>query len=256
MEALFIVVFVLLIVLSFLFKSSKTKGGIFPKWKGEVCATRKGEIGEMIVGSNLGDNITSEKYVINDLLLFSEGRSYQIDHLVIRKTGIFVVETKNYSGLIYGDDKRKEWTQVLNYGKMKNKFYNPILQNKSKIYALSKIIGRKDCFISIICFPEAEIMTNFNEKVGSISDMRKWLNQDMDEILTSTEIDNFYQRLIDCKNNPKLTNEKHVDNIYRLQRRIANNICPRCVKILMLREGKYGSFYGCSGYPYCKFVKK
>ena len=238
--SIFILVFVLLIALFFYLKLPKTKG----------------KIGEMKVRLNLGGNITNEKYVINDLLLLSEGKSHQIDHLIIRKTGIFVIETKNYSGLIYGDDKRKDWTQVLNYGKTKNKFYNPILQNKSHIYALSKIIGRKDCFISIICFPKAEIMTNFNEKVGSISDMRRWLNQDMDEILTSTEVENIYQKIINYKNNPKLTNEEHIDNIYRLQQNIANNICPRCGKTLVLREGKYGSFYGCSGYPNCKFVKK
>jgi len=244
----FIIVFVLLIVLIFFLKSSKREGEISPK--------RKGEIGEMIVGLNLGGNITNEKYVINDLLLLYEGKSHQIDHLIIRKTGIFVIETKNYSGLIYGDDKCKEWTQVLNYGKMKNKFYSPILQNKSHIYALSKIIGRKDCFISIIVFPKADIMTYFNEKVGSISDMKRWLKQDRDEILTSSEVEEIYQKLIDYKNNPKLTNEEHIDNIYRLRQSVESNICPRCGKTLVLREGKYGSFYGCSGYPYCKFVKK
>ena len=139
---------------------------------------------------------------------------------------------------------------------MKTKFYNPILQNKSKIYALSKIIGRKDCFISIIVFPKANIMTYFNERVGSISDMKKWLKQERAEILTSSEVEKIYQTLIDYKNNPQLTNKEHIGNIYKLQQSIENNICPRCGKILVLREGKYGSFYGCSGYPYCKFVKK
>jgi len=236
----FIIVFVLLIILTFFLKSPKTKGAI----------------GELRVKLNLGGDIPNEKYVINDLLLLHEGKSHQIDHLIISKTGIFVIETKNYSGLIYGDDKHIEWTQVLNYGKTKNKFYNPILQNKSKIYALSKIIGRKDCFISIIVFPKATIMTYFNERVGSISDMKKWIKQERVEIFTSLEVEKNYKTLIDYKNNPQLTNKEHIGNIYKLQQNIENNICPRCGKILVLREGKYGSFYGCNGYPYCKFVKK
>lgn len=235
----FIIIFTLLIVFIFFLKSPKTKGAI----------------GELRVRLNLGNNIPNEKYVINDLLILHEGKSHQIDHLIIRKTGVFIIETKNYAGLIYGDDKRKEWTQVLNYGKIKHKFYNPVLQNKSHIYTLSKIIGRKDCFISIIVFPKADIMTYFNERVGSISDMKRWLKQDRDEILTSSEIDGIYQKLIDYKNNPKITNKEHIDNIYRLRDNIENNICPRCGKTLVLRQGRYNPFYGCSGYPYCKFVK-
>ena len=150
---------------------------------------------------------------------------------------------------------QKKWTQVLAYGREKYQFYNPILQNKSHIYALSRIVGRKDCFVSIIVFPKADIMTYFDAYVGSISDMKRWLKQDRAEILTVTEIERIYTQLIDYKNNPQLTNEQHIDNIYNLRRSIENNICPRCGKNLVMREGKYGSFYGCSGYPYCKFIK-
>lgn len=236
----FLIFLILLIVLIFFLKTPKTKG----------------KIGEYRVKLNLGNDIPNEKYIINDLLLLYQGKSTQIDHLIIKTTGVFVIETKNYSGLIYGNDNHKKWTQVLNYGKAKNKFYNPILQNKSHIYTLSKIIGRKDCFISIIVFPKAHIMTSFKERVGSISDMQKWLNEDSEEILNSSEVEDIYQTLIEYKNNPILTEEKHIENIYKLKQDIANNICPRCGKTLILREGKYGSFYGCSGYPYCRFIRK
>src|SRR5690606_33022993 len=102
---------------------------------------------------NLGRNILNEKYVIHDLLLYNAGKSSQIGHLIIKKTGIFVIETKNYSGRIYGGDNQKYWTQVLAYGNEKHKLYNPIFQNKSHINTLSKIIDRRDCFVSIIVFP-------------------------------------------------------------------------------------------------------
>lgn len=32
-------------------------------------------------------------------------------------------------------------------------------------------------------------------------------------------------------------------------------ICPACGGLLMLRKGKFGMFYGCSGYPACRFTK-
>lgn len=216
----------------------------------------KGDLGELRVKLSLGKDIQSEKYVINDLLILVDSKSHQIDHLIVRKSGIFVIETKNFSGQIYGQENQKEWTQVLAYGQEKHRFYNPILQNRSHIYALSKIIGRNDCFISIIVFPKADIMTKFDSYVGSISDMKRWLNQDRQEVFTSTEVEKIYAQLVEFKNYPRLTNKQHIENIHTLQRKIENNICPRCGKELIIRNGKFGTFYGCSGYPSCKFMKK
>lgn len=241
MEAIVVIIIVILFVIVIrFFKSPKTKG----------------VVGELLVELNLGRDIPNEKYIINDLLLYNDSKSYQIDHIIIRKTGIFVIETKNYSGQIFGQVNQKQWTQVLAYGREKHRFYNPLLQNKSHIYALSKIVGAKDCFVSIIVFPKADIMTYFDAYVGSISDMKRWLKQDREEILTATEVQEIYTRLIYYKKKPQLTNKQHIANIYNLRQSIENNICPRCGKKLVMRKGKYGSFYGCSGYPYCKFIKK
>lgn len=86
-----------------------------------------GSEGERIVGRFIGETIPGLQYVINNLILeVEEGKTSQIDHIVINKRGIFVIETKNYSGMIYGTENQLEWTQVLNYGKVKNHFYNPI----------------------------------------------------------------------------------------------------------------------------------
>lgn len=32
--------------------------------------------------------------------------------------------------------------------------------------------------------------------------------------------------------------------------------CPRCSGVLLLRNGNYGKFFGCSHYPDCRFTKK
>ena len=66
---------------------------------------------------------------------------------------MYVVESKNYSGNIYGDGKRREWLQYA--GKKKYKFYSPILQNQGHIHALR---GQLDAiapnlqYLSIIVF--------------------------------------------------------------------------------------------------------
>ena len=58
------------------------------------------------------------------------GDTSEIDLLYITQKGIFVIESKNYSGWIFGDEKSTNWTASLPNGQ-KNRFYNPILQNKT-----------------------------------------------------------------------------------------------------------------------------
>ena len=62
----------------------------------------------------------------------------QVDIVVATKVGIIVIEIKDYSGWIFGKGYQNEWTQVLAYGKSKQKFYNPIMQNNGHIEALKK----------------------------------------------------------------------------------------------------------------------
>lgn len=83
----------------------------------------RGKRGENKVSSAIGNTIENEQYVINNLILVNDGKSVQIDHIVINPRGIFVIETKNYSGEIYGSESQREWSQVLAYGKVKNKLY-------------------------------------------------------------------------------------------------------------------------------------
>ena len=217
--------------------------------------TGKGVWGEFQVKLVLGKNKPNQKYVINNLMIVNEGKSSQIDHLIINRTGIFVIETKNYSGRIYGNEDQREWTQVLQYGKVKNKFYNPIMQNRTHIYALSKIIGRSDCFVSIIVFPKAHLMTNTATDVGYIGNIRRRYKQQTKEIFAVEEMNSIYVKLLEFKKNPRVSTRDHVKEIRQMKANIDNNICPRCGKSLVLRKGQYGNFYGCSNYPKCKFIK-
>lgn len=115
--------------------------------------TSKGEFGENVVAQILGDTIVGEQYVINDILFCNKaGQSCQIDHIFINKFGIWVIETKNYSGYIYGNENQREWTQTLAFGNEKNKFYNPIKQNATHIYHLSKYLKVKNIFQNIVVF--------------------------------------------------------------------------------------------------------
>ncbi len=77
------------------------------------------------------------KAIFHDLYLQKKnGEFSQIDIVVATPQGLLVIEVKDYSGWLFGNEKQRYWTQVLNYGKEKYRFYNPIMQNAGHIKAL------------------------------------------------------------------------------------------------------------------------
>ncbi|MFZ4105455.1 nuclease-related domain-containing protein [Flavobacterium sp.] len=121
----------------------------------------KGIIGEKTVSSILYLLDKSNYKIINNIVLKYGNSTTQIDHIVLSDFGIFVVETKNYKGWIFGNENSEYWTQVL--FKRKEKFYNPIRQNSSHIRALKTYLsGYPNLeYISIIVFSSrAEIKVN------------------------------------------------------------------------------------------------
>lgn len=72
---------------------------------------------------------------------------------MITSNGIFCIETKNYSGLIFGSEKDEKWTQCLRHDK-KSYFYNPLKQNKSHIFHLKKLLDNKYNVYSLIVFTQ------------------------------------------------------------------------------------------------------
>ena len=77
------------------------------------------------------------KAIFHDLYVQRKNGFYsQIDLVVATPQGLVVIEVKDYSGWIFGNERQKYWTQLLNFGKEKYRFYNPILQNEGHIKAL------------------------------------------------------------------------------------------------------------------------
>lgn len=101
---------------------------------------------------------TGGKFLFNVYLPKENEETTEIDVMLICTKGIFVVESKNYSGWIFGSEKQKTWTQSLPQGKgrpsLKEHFLNPIMQNKLHIKALKSVIGEETPIYSVIAFSE------------------------------------------------------------------------------------------------------
>jgi hypothetical protein len=214
----------------------------------------KGKTGEFAVKHIIGQNIENVQYVFNDYMILNNGKSSQIDHILVCAKGVFVIETKNYSGLIYGNESQREWTQVLQYGKVKNKLYNPVKQNATHAYYIRNILPNGIPIIPVVVFVQNNVEYVETDKVIGINYLPDFISI-QPSILSAEQINRCYNILLNANSRDMISNEEHVKNIQDTQWNIANNICPRCGKPLVLRNGKYGQFYGCSEYPKCKFTK-
>ena len=212
----------------------------------------RGKHGEHKVKRIIGKTIENEQYIINDLTVANEGKTSQIDHVVINPRGVFVIETKNYSGKIYGSENQREWTQVLAYGNVRNKLYNPLKQNATHVYNVKRIIGKLPVF-SLVVFVQNNTYYSKANYVIPLSALRNTL-QYGENILSIKQMKMAYEALLESRT--EITTKEHIYNIREQQCNLERGICPRCGGNLVLRNGKYGDFWGCSNYPKCKFIKK
>lgn len=222
----------------------------------------KGYFGELSIRIWLSF-LDKRKYkVINDVMIPSgEDKTAQIDHIVISVYGIFVIETKNYKGWIYGNETSKNWTQVIY--KTKNQFYNPILQNKGHVKALKNLLtDYPDVkYIPIVVFTTKADFKKL--KVSSHVIYSLWLNKTIkkytEECIELDDIESISNLIMNANNEDKSARKEHVARIQENQEnysRAAGSNCPLCGGLLVDRQGKYGKFTGCNNYPKCKFVSK
>ncbi len=122
----------------------------------------KGAYGEYLIYKNLRYYEPKGAKFLFNVYLPSQSKnvdSTEIDVLMITTKAIYVFESKNYSGWIFGNDKQKMWTQCLPQGQgrkaLKEKFYNPVWQNNTHIKALHSILSNEAIPIfSIITFSD------------------------------------------------------------------------------------------------------
>jgi len=112
-----------------------------------------GFLGERVVSSRIRKSLSAGEYTVIDNLYLPIGESgtTQIDHIVVSRYGVFVIETKNYSGWIFASADSAQWTQVLY--RTKNRFRNPIWQNYRHLCAISDNLGiPKSCLKGVVAF--------------------------------------------------------------------------------------------------------
>ena len=216
-----------------------------------------GKIGELRV-SRIISRLPDEYNVFNDVYLMVNGHSSQIDHVIISPYGIFVIETKNYSGTIYGSENAENWTQYLNRNRYA--FRNPIKQNKSHVWAVKNTLHiSTTSIIPIVVFlNKANLCCNTQSTVIYAGQLRDYILNHKDTVFTNDEVEWLSKKFSECIISDSNRKQNHIQSvkqsITRRELKMANLICPYCNGELVIREGKHGQFLGCSNYPQCKFT--
>ncbi len=219
----------------------------------------KGKFSENLVNHKL-EGLTNDYVVLNNVLLKSNGRTTQIDHVVVSPYGVFVIETKGYKGWIMGHENGEYWTQVVY--RSKHKFYSPIRQNEGHVRFLKRVLKNNSIrFIPIVVFNNNATFKFCcqNHLVIHRYSLTSVIKSFNEVCLSADEVSRIVQTL---QNNAVVADnenmKKHVDNVRSAMNQriyaVSKGQCPRCGGSLVLRQGRYGTFYGCSNYPKCKFT--
>ena len=247
----------------------------------------KGNYGEFLLYKYLQKYVSEgAKLIYNCYLPKDNGETTEVDMIMIHSSGIYVFESKNYSGWIFGSEYQNNWTQTLPSGRRASKehFFNPIMQNKVHIKWIENIIGENKPIYSFIVFSERCTLKDIKVSSSDIyvlkrSDVAKLIDDISSRkgpVLSQTKIQYYYDLLNPYTQVDEITKKRHVNVIK--EREINNSLadasinaqilagntnnirCPRCGGKLVLRTAQRGTyagnqFYGCSNYPKCKFIK-
>lgn len=213
------------------------------------------------------------------------GETTETDLIYITKKGLFIIESKNYSGWIFGRERDRYWTQSLPDG-TKKRFFNPVWQNRGHIRWLraflhddvlpcfSLIVFSERCTLKKLdCHSETYAVIYRDELIPTIRSAWKRLPDIFDE----AGVQMLYDRLVMLQDAGSAEKQKHIDDINRKYHaeekaplpepkqeetspaKPPERICPRCGAPMILRTAKKGDnagkqFYGCSAFPKCRCI--
>lgn len=246
----------------------------------------KGRLGEYYTYKYLEALTGYKRYLFNLYIPKNNGETTELDVVLLHETGIYVFESKNYSGWIFGAEYQQYWTQTLHNGRgrtQKNQFYNPILQNKGHIKWLQTFLNDHTVpFYSYIVFSDRCTLKNItltsgNHFVVNCYNLLHMIQQNITKVgilLSKNRIDELFEKLYPLTQIDESEKIKHILNVQKVTQEsnlqlkpttmensnIEEKLCPRCggkliVRIATKGDRKGKSFLGCSNYPKCKYIE-
>ena len=182
-----------------------------------------GEYGEQLTEEELetlSEMKNSGRILRNLYVPKPNGKTTEIDLVYVTKKGVFVIESKNYSGWIFGNEKDRQWTATFPNGE-RRRFYNPVKQNANHVKWLKRYVGTNFPCYSLIVFSERcelKKITVTAPGVGVVKRdklvpllLKSW--DKFRDYFSDKMIDLMYDRLSKCANADYETRQRHVDDV-------------------------------------------
>jgi len=149
----------------------------------------KGKLGEWLVNTKFLASLDKQTYhLIKDVTLPTEDGTTQIDHILVSRFGIFVVETKNMKGWIFGSEKQKIWTQQIY--KQRHKFQNPLRQNYKHVKTLEALLNieANKIFSLVLFVGDCEFKTEMPANVAYLGSGVRFIESHTDVLFSDEEL--------------------------------------------------------------------
>lgn len=170
-------------------------------------------------------------FLFNCYLPKRSGETTEVDVIMLHTSGIYVFESKNYSGQVFGREGDRMWTQILKNESgfiYKKQFLNPLLQNQSHIVQMKRHLGLDEEIpvYSIVVFSDRCIVkkmtvSDINRQVTTWKKLRHTVRKfagRQPEVLDRVQIEEWYDRLYPYTQVSKREKQEHIRNIQRHQR--------------------------------------
>lgn len=229
-----------------------------------VVPNLKGRLGEAKVNLWARQLLDQNTYhLIPDVMLPTPDGTTQIDHVIVSRYGIFVLETKTYRGWIYGDERESQWTQV-NF-RRKDRFQNPLRQNYRHTKTLSDLMGLPaQYFKSVVVFAgDCTFKTAMPANVVHVRDFVRYITSFQTPMIKSEQVPEVVDTIRQwAATVTEVQKAGHVASVRSRKASVSASghapACPRCRTGMVLRTNrKDGSqFWGCPRYPGCRGTRK
>lgn len=222
----------------------------------------KGWFGEAFVRVSARLRLPADVYhPIHNVTLPTPDGTTQIDHIFVSEFGLFVIETKNMKGWIFGSEKQPQWTQKI--FKQTYKFQNPLRQNYKHVKALEAALDIPlETIRSVVVFTgESTFKTAMPHNVTRGGGYIRYIKSFSDPILSESQVQEIVSQIESGRLEPGWkTNRQHVQQLKTRADISADRKCPSCGSVMVIRTAKRGAkagnqFWGCSGYPKCRVMQ-
>ncbi len=224
----------------------------------------KGNLGEGSINSLARRRLAPKVYhLIPSVMLPTPDGTTQVDHLIVSRYGIFVLETKTYKGWIFGDERETQWTQVI--FKRKERFQNPLRQNYKHTRTLADLTGiPADYFKSLVVFGgECTFKTTMPANVVYARDFVRFITGFQTPMIKDQQVLEIVSAIGAWAET--VTAEQKASHVAHLRQNKAPvsadaraPACPRCGTTMVLRSNRENGsrFWGCPKYPACRGIRQ